>query len=184
MEDIKRYRDYIQYTVINRLKRLMDEDNGELEVNLYEKYRLQGGYPPKDAVYKSLLHEMMVPYYKMYLYGDTALCCEGCRLENIARIMKSVIKDDDLFGKWASGEDLISAAEEWGYNLKYYEKESRRIYRFFHVLEVLQESDCQQDCANKIGNLCHRSSGQCFSNLRSAPITRPMRYCVFCTPLR
>lgn len=145
MENIERYRDYIQDTVISRLKRLMDEDNGEPEVNLYEKYRLQGGYPPKDSVYKSLLHDMMVPYYRMYLYGDTGLCCEGSRLESIARIMKGVIKDDDLFGKWASGEDLISAAEEWGYNLKYYEKESRRIYRFFHVLEVLLESDCQQD---------------------------------------
>ena len=29
--------------------------------------------------------------------------------------------------------------------MKRFEKESRRIYRFFHVLEVLLESDCQQD---------------------------------------
>ena len=145
IDNINRCQEYIQDAVIDPLKRLMDGDSGEPEVDLYKKYYLQGGYSVKDSVYKSLLHEMMVPYYKMYLNGDTGLCCEGSRLESIGRKMKSIIEDDDQFGEWASGEDLISAAEEWGYNLKYFEKESRRIYRFFHVLELLLESDCQQD---------------------------------------
>ena len=145
IDNINRCQEYIQDAVIDPLKRLMDGDSGEPEVDLYKKYYLQGGYPVKDSVYKSLLHEMMVPYYKMYLNGDTSLCCEGSRLESIGRKMKGIIEEDDQFGKWASGEDLISAAEDWGYNLKYFEKESRRIYRFFHVLELLQESDCQQD---------------------------------------
>jgi len=145
MDNTDRIKEYIQDAIIGHLERLMNGDSGEPGVNIYEKYHLQGGYPPKDAVYKSLLHEMMMPYYKMYLNADTGLCCEGSRLESISRIMKSIIEDDDLFGKWVSGEDLISAAEEWGYNLKYFEKESRRIYRFFHVLELLLETDCQQD---------------------------------------
>ena len=145
MDNTDRIKEYIQDAIIGHLERLMNGDSGEPGVNIYEKYHLQGSYPPKDAVYKSLLHEMMMPYYKMYLNADTGLCCEGSRLESISRIMKSIIEDDDLFGKWASGEDLISAAEEWGYNLKYFEKESRRIYRFFHVLELLLETDCQQD---------------------------------------
>lgn len=109
MDDTSRIKEYIQDDVISHLERLMNGDSGEPVVNLYEKYRLQGGYPPKDAVYKSLLHEMMVPYYKMYLNGDTGLCCEGSRLESIGRKMKSIIEDDDLFGKWASEEDLISS---------------------------------------------------------------------------
>ena len=52
---------------------------------------------------------MMVPYYKMYLNGDTTLCCEGNRLESISRILTGIIRDDDLYGKWASEEDLISS---------------------------------------------------------------------------
>ena len=60
--DIK---DYIQDAFISPLERLMNGDNGEKEVNLYEKYYRQGGYPPKDSNYKSVLHEMMLPYYDM-----------------------------------------------------------------------------------------------------------------------
>lgn len=109
IDNINRCQEYIQDAVIDPLKRLMDGDSGEPEVDLYKKYYLQGGYPVKDSVYKSLLHEMMVPYYKMYLNGDTTLCCEGNRLESISRILTGIIRDDDLYGKWASEEDLISS---------------------------------------------------------------------------
>jgi hypothetical protein len=63
--DIEYYKDYIQDSIVNPLERLMGRDVEE--VSVYQKYFLRGGYPPKDATYKSLLHEMMLPYYKMYL---------------------------------------------------------------------------------------------------------------------
>ena len=85
-----RIKEYIQDAVISPLERLINEGNGE-EVNLYEKYYSQGGYPPKDSVYKSLLHSMMVPYYEMYLNGDIKLCCAGNRLEFIGRKLDSII---------------------------------------------------------------------------------------------
>lgn len=145
MNNIDRTKDFIQDAVISPLERLMNGDSGESEVNLYEKYYSLGGYPDKDSVYKSLLHSMMVPYYEMYLNADVRLCCAGSRLESIARKIESAIEDDDQFGNWASDKDLINAAECWGDNLKSFERESRRIYRFFHLLEILLESDCQQD---------------------------------------
>lgn len=145
MNNIDRIKEYIQDAVISPLERLMNGDSGEPSVSLYEKYYMQGGYPPKDSVYKSLLHAMMVPYYEMYLNGDIRLCCAGNRLEFVGRKMESIIDDDDQFGNWASDKDLINAAENWGDNMKRFEKESRRIYRFFHVLEVLLKSNCQQD---------------------------------------
>ena len=67
MNNIDRIQEYIKDAVISPLERLMNGDSGEPEVNLYEKYYLQGGYPPKDSVYRSMLHAMMVPYYEMYL---------------------------------------------------------------------------------------------------------------------
>ena len=70
MNNIDRIKEYIQDAVISPLERLMNGDSGEPEVNLYEKYYLQGGYPPKDSVYKSLLHAMMVPYYEMRITRD------------------------------------------------------------------------------------------------------------------
>lgn len=139
------YRDYIQDSIINHLERLMGSETEE--VSLYEKYFLREGFPPKDATYKRLLHSMMVPYYKMYLMGDSRLCCAGAKLEPISHVMENAINDDDQFGRWASEQDLIVAAECWGDNMKLFEKEDRRIYRFFHVLTALFDADCRQDWA-------------------------------------
>ena len=141
--DIDYYKDYIQDSIVNPLERLMGRDVEE--VSVYQKYMLREGLPPKDATYKTLLHEMMLPYYKMYLNGDTRLCIVGSKLESIQNKMAHAIEDDDQFGRWASGQDLIVAAEGWGDNLNSFEKEERRIYRFFHVLELLFDSNCQQD---------------------------------------
>ena len=78
---------------------------------------------------------MNIDYYREYiqdsvinhlerLMGDTRLCCAGARLEFIGRKMAEVIADDDQFGRWASEEDLIVAAECWGDNMRQYDKET------------------------------------------------------------
>ena len=144
MNNIDIYKEYIQDSIINRLERLMGNNEVD-DVNLWEKYGSKGLIPKKDSVYKSMLHAMMVPYYKMYLNGDIRLCCAGIHLESIGRKMESTIEDDDQFGSWASNQNLITSAECWGDNMKHFESESKRIYRFLHVLEVLLKSDCQQD---------------------------------------
>ena len=144
MSNIDSCKEYIQDSIINHLERLMGNDVVD-DVNLWEKYGSKGLTPQKDSVYRSMLHAMMVPYYKMYLDGDTRLCCAGSKLESIGREMVHVIADDDQFGSWASEQNLITSAEGWGDNLKHFEKESKRIYRFFHVLELLLQSDCHQD---------------------------------------
>jgi len=145
------YKEYIQDSIINHLERLMGNEVGD--VSLYQKYSLHEGYPPKDATYRGVLHEMMLPYYELYLMGDARLCCAGGKLEFIGRKMAEVIADDDQFGHWASEQDLIVAAECWGDNMKKFEKEDKRIYRFFHVLDALFESDCQQDWTGISGRL-------------------------------
>ena len=141
---MKNYKDFIQDSVISRLERLMGNEEAEA-VNLWEKYGSQSDSFRKEPAYKSMLHERMLPYYEMYLNGDTRLCCAGCKLETIGREMAHAIADDDQFGSWASEQDLIVAAEGWGDNLKRFEGEQKRIYRFFHVLDTLFVSGCQQD---------------------------------------
>jgi len=152
MNNIDSYKEYIQDSIINHLERLMGNDEVD-DVNLWEKYESRGLTPKKDSVYRSVLHAMMVPYYKMYLNGDTRLCCAGSKLESIGREMAHVIADDDQFGSWASEQNLIASAESWGDNMKHFEKESKRIYRFFHVLELLLQSGCQQDWKSLSGKL-------------------------------
>ena len=144
MMNMKNYKDFIQDSVVSRLERLMGNEEAEA-VNLWEKYGSQSDSFRKEPAYKSMLHERMLPYYEMYLNGDTRLCCAGCKLETIGREMAHAIADDDLFGSWASEQNLIVAAEGWGDNLKRFEGEQKRIYRFFHVLDTLFVSGCQQD---------------------------------------
>ena len=153
MNNIDRIKEYIQDAVISPLERLMNGDSGEPSVSLYEKY----------------LHAMMVPYYEMYLNGDIRLCCAGNRLEFVGRKMESIIEDDDQFGNWASEKNLITAAENWGDNLK----------RSFMCWRC-----CWSPIASKIGVLCLGNLRRCFSSRRCATTTRPMRCCVCCTPSR
>ena len=143
MNNIDRIKEFIQDAVISPLERLMNGNNGEPEVNLYEKYYSHGGYPPKDSVYKSMLHEMMLPYYEMYLNGDYQLCKPN--MEFIRLQMKRAIDDDDQFGKWASEQDLIISAEGWGDNLKRIPEDERIKKQYFYVLKALLQTDCQQD---------------------------------------
>lgn len=143
MNNIDRIKEYIQDAVISHLERLMNGDNGEPEVNLYEKYYMQGGYPPKDSVYKSMLHAMMIPYYRMYLNGDHQLCKPN--MEFIRLQMKRAIDDDDQFGRWASEQDLIISAEGWGDNLKRIPEDERIKKQYFYVLKALLQADCQQN---------------------------------------
>lgn len=152
MNNIDSYKEYIQDSIINHLERLMGNEEVKI-VNLWEKYGSKGLTPKQDSDYKNSLHTMMLPYYSWYLNGDIRLCCAGSRLESIGREMAHIIEDDDLFGSWASEQNLIYCAECWGDNMKHFEKESKRIYRFFHVLEVLLKSDCQQDWESLSGEL-------------------------------
>ena len=152
MNNLDNCKEYIQDSVVNQLERLMG-NNKVGEVNLWEKYGSKGLTPKKDSVYTSLLHAMMVPYYKMYLNGDIRLCCAGSKLESIGRKMECIIEEDNQFGSWASDMNLITCAECWGDNMKHYESESKRINRFFHVLEALLKSDCQQDWKSLSGEL-------------------------------
>ena len=90
MNNIEKLRDFILDDAINPLEQLMGNKHVET-VNLYEKYFLHGGYPPKDSVYTSMLHTLMVPYYEKYLYGDIRLCCAGNQLESIRWKMEFII---------------------------------------------------------------------------------------------
>ncbi len=139
MNNIETYEYYIQNTVINHLEQMMDGGNVPGEACMW-------GHPgcsvPKDSVYKSILHTKMEPYYQMYLFGAPRLCKPN--MESIRFEMKRIIDDDDLFGRWASEQDLITSAECWGDNMKRID-EAKRIYQYFYILEALLRADCCQD---------------------------------------
>ena len=138
-----RIRAYIQDAVISHLERLMNGGSGETDVDSSEKYYLHGGYPPKDSEFKRTLHEMMVPYYEMYLNGDYQLCKPN--MESIRLQMKKIIDVDEEFGRWSSEQDLITSAEGWGDNLKRIPEDERIKKQYFYVLKALLQADCKQD---------------------------------------
>ena len=138
-DNTEKYKDYIQRTIISHLERMMGSGGQGGET---------GGYVPpvnrvaKDSVYKSVLHTMMEPYYRMYINGETQLCKPN--MESIRWEMKRIIDEDDLFGRWASEQDLMTSAEGWGDNMKRID-EPKRIHQYFYLLEALLQMDCCQD---------------------------------------
>ena len=142
MKPVYNIEEYIQNHIINRLEHMMDGggmyDNASwYDISFEDENRIK-----QDADYGFYLHKMMKPYYKLYLYGDLRLCTPN--MESIRLMMKSVIEDDKMFGKWASNENLIHATECWGDNMKRIE-EPKRINQYFQVLWHLFNSDCRQD---------------------------------------
>ena len=138
-DNTQKYKDYIQHSIISCLERMMDGSNLQDEPGNYVP---PANRLPHDSVYKSVLHSMMEPYYRMYLYGETPLCKPN--MEIIRWEMKRIIEEDDLFGQWASEQDLIMSAECWGDNMKLID-EPKRINQYFYILETLLQKDCYQD---------------------------------------
>ena len=138
-DNTEKYREYIQHAIIRNLEGMMDGGK--------QHYETGNCVSPvncitKDSVYKSVLHTMMKPYYRMYLFGETPLCKPN--MESIRWEMRRIIDDDDLFGCWASEQDLITSAECWGDNMKRID-EPKRIQQYFYLLEALLQEDCCQD---------------------------------------
>ncbi len=133
------YRSHNWQTIIRDLERTIDGGSRQYETT---QAPLPAAPIPTDATDEEARHGMMIPYYRDYIYGDPRLCKPN--METIRWKMKSIIEGDPLFGQWASEQDLITAAERWGDNMKRID-ETHRIYQFFHILEALLESDCHQD---------------------------------------
>ena len=134
-------RKYVQQTIISHLERLMDGGNAPNELHSCESYPY-GMVDKKSNQYQAALHELMLPYLDMYLYGDPRLCKPN--MEAIRWRMKDVIEEDEQFGQWASEQDLIVSAEGWGKNMQRIQ-EAKRIYQYFYVLRLLLEKDCRQN---------------------------------------
>ncbi len=75
----------------------------------------------EDAVYRcmkggsdymTMLHTLMLPYYKKYFFADPVLFpAKGSR---IYYFLRYIIENDIDFGKWIADIDLIAATEAWG----------------------------------------------------------------------
>ncbi len=87
----------------------------------------------KGGTYMITLHQMMRPYYEMYLFADSIICNhENPESRNF---IENIIKIDKEYGIWASSQDLISATESWGEFMKL--KRDSSISYYFRLLRGL-----------------------------------------------
>ena len=133
---------YIESRIIGRLEHMMDGGGMYDDMPWYSCTWEQENIIKRDPEYGCILHKKMLPYYGMYLNGDTRLCKKN--MENIRLFMKNVIEEDKEFGAWASQQNLIAMAEGWGDNMQRIE-EPKRMSQYFQVLEHLFNTGCQQD---------------------------------------
>ena len=62
-----------------------------------------------------ILHETMIPFIEQYFYAKDAVLEWDYRMKRF--LLEDIIEQDSLFGQWASGQDIIQAADEWSESL-------------------------------------------------------------------
>ena len=62
-----------------------------------------------------LLHESMLSFIERYFYARDGVLKWDFRLKRF--LLDDIIEEDVLFGRWASGQDILLAADEWSNSL-------------------------------------------------------------------
>lgn len=92
----------------------------------------------RGVAYITPLHRMILPYYKMFVWGDNRLCTYN--LYDVRQFFTKLAKADREFHIWAEQEDLIAATESWGDCLK--RMNNDHVSYYFDVLDLLVDTDC------------------------------------------
>ena len=97
----------------------------------------------KGSSYMSTLHNMMQPYYEMYLFCDPKMCKNIPGQERL--FMNRVIEADADFSVWASNQDIMAVTEGWGDYMK--RTNNDHVDYYFQILECFIDGHFYQDWA-------------------------------------
>lgn len=136
--------DWIQDSIITHFEKLLNGTAIPQQLPWFDIESSLDVCIAKGSGYMAPLHRMMQPYYLMYITGDDRLCTYN--LHNVRQFFNKLISADKDFALWASQQDLIMAAEGWGYCLK--RMVNDHVGYFFDVLEALGQSECSFDWMN------------------------------------
>ncbi len=124
---------YIQDLIICHLERLVKGEALVKNLPWNDMTASAMSCHSKGGTYMITLHQMMRPYYEMYLFADSIIC--NHEYPESRSFIENVIRIDKEFGIWASSQDLISATESWGEFMKL--KRDSSISYYFRLLRGL-----------------------------------------------
>lgn len=79
-----------------------------------------------------LLHELMIPYYEMFLYADPKLFSRQSHF--CKKIISDIAEQDESFAAWAHNHNLITLTESWADNLRLYDGSSGEYIEMLSLL--------------------------------------------------
>ena len=98
-----------------------------------------------------LLHELMLPFIERYFYARDGVLKWDFRLKRF--LLDDIIEADELFGQWASGQDILLAADEWSTSLL--DSSSSPSY-FLWMMECMVKTGYKTDWDDLRQKTCHK----------------------------
>ena len=98
-----------------------------------------------------LLHESMLSFIERYFYARDGVLKWDFRLKRF--LLDDIIEADELFGQWASGQDILLAADEWSTSLL--DSSSSPSY-FLWMMECMVKTGYKTDWDDLRQKTCHK----------------------------
>lgn len=98
-----------------------------------------------------ILHETMIPFIEQYFYAKDAVLEWDYRMKRF--LLEDIIEQDSLFGQWASGQDIIQAADEWSESLLH---SSSGSWHYLWMLECMVRTGYEIDWKVLVQTACDK----------------------------
>ena len=98
-----------------------------------------------------LLHESMLSFIERYFYARDGVLKWDFRLKRF--LLDDIIEEDVLFGRWASGQDILLAADEWSNSLL--DSSSNPCY-FLWMIECMVKTGYETDWEDLRQKTCNK----------------------------
>ena len=98
-----------------------------------------------------LLHELMLPFIERYFYARDGVLKWDYRMKRF--LLDNIIDADELFGQWASGQDILLAVDEWSTSLL---DSSTSSWRFLWMIECMVKTGYETDWKDLWQKTCHK----------------------------
>lgn len=140
---------YIHDYIVPEIEEFLREDS-EFVVEKREELSMMVKEIARDG-HGEMLHEAMLPYIERYFYARDGVFDWGYRLKRF--LLEDILVADAGFGAWASGQDMLQAADEWGEALM---ESSGDAWHFLWMMECMITTGYETDWKALVKGACDR----------------------------
>ena len=140
---------YICDFIIPEIKDFLKEDS-TFEVEKREELSRMVKEITCDG-YGEILHKAMIPYLERYFYARDGVFDWEYRMKRF--LLDDIIESDTNLGTWATEQDILQAADEWGKTLL---ESSSDAWHFLWMMECMIDTGYETDWSALVKETCDR----------------------------